>query len=40
MKIEPIIVEVKGNRSFWYGHVMRRDEEHVTKQTLYKEGIP
>ncbi|KAJ8734232.1 hypothetical protein PYW07_014783 [Mythimna separata] len=33
-KVAPVTEKVEENRLFWYGHVKRRDETHVTKRVL------
>ena len=34
MKVAPVTEKKKGNRLSWYGHVMRRDDMHVTKRVM------
>ncbi|XP_061715960.1 uncharacterized protein LOC133524124 [Cydia pomonella] len=33
-KVAPITDKIKESRMRWYGHVMRRDEDHVVKKAL------
>jgi hypothetical protein len=35
--VAPITKKLKGNRLSWYGHVMRRKENHVSRRVTYKE---
>jgi hypothetical protein len=32
LKVAPITEKLKGSRLSWYGHVMRREENHVTRR--------
>ncbi|KAJ8733615.1 hypothetical protein PYW07_014166 [Mythimna separata] len=34
LRVAPVTEKFKGNRLYWYGHVKRRDEMHVTKRVL------
>ena len=34
LKVAPVTEKMKGNRLAWYGHVMRRDDTHVTKRVM------
>jgi hypothetical protein len=34
LKVATITVKLKGNRLSWYGHVMRREENHVTRRMM------
>ena len=34
LKVAPVTEKMKGSRLSWYGHVMRRDETHVTKRVM------
>jgi hypothetical protein len=34
LKVAPITEKLKGNRLSWYGHVMRREENHVTRRVM------
>ena len=33
-KVAPVTEKMKGNRLSWYGHVMRRDDTHVTNRVM------
>jgi hypothetical protein len=34
LKVAPITKKLKGNRLRWYGHVMRGEENHVTRRVM------
>jgi hypothetical protein len=34
LKVAPITENFKENRLSWYGHVMRREESHVTRRVI------
>ncbi|CAK1594062.1 unnamed protein product [Parnassius mnemosyne] len=34
LKVAPVVEKVRGSRLAWFGHVMRRNESHVTKRVL------
>jgi hypothetical protein len=34
MKVTPINGKIKEARMKWYGHVMRRDDDHIVRKTL------
>jgi hypothetical protein len=34
LKVAPITEKLKGNRLSWYGHVMRREDNHVTRRVM------
>jgi hypothetical protein len=34
LKVAPITEKLKRNRLSWYGHEMRREENHVTKRVM------
>jgi (2Fe-2S) ferredoxin len=34
LKGAPVTEKMRSNRSAWYGHVMRRDETHITKRVM------
>jgi hypothetical protein len=34
LKVAPITEKLKGNRLSWYEHVMRREENHVTRRVI------
>jgi hypothetical protein len=34
MKVTPIEEKIKEARMRWYGHVMRRDDDHIVRKTL------
>jgi hypothetical protein len=33
-KVAPVTEKLRSNRLGWYGHVMRRDESHITKRVM------
>jgi hypothetical protein len=40
LKVAPITEKLKGNRLSWYGNVMKREENHVTRRVMnmWKDG--
>jgi hypothetical protein len=34
LKVAPMTEKMRSNRLGWYGHVMRRDESHITKRVM------
>jgi hypothetical protein len=34
LKVAPGTEKMRSNRLAWYGHVMRRDESHITKRVM------
>jgi hypothetical protein len=42
LKVAPVFEKMRSNRVAWYGHVMRRDESHITKtvMTMNVDGHP
>jgi hypothetical protein len=34
LKVAPIRKKIKGNRLSWYGHVMKGEENHVTRRVM------
>jgi hypothetical protein len=34
LKIAPVTEKMRSNRLAWYGHVMGRDESHITKRVM------
>jgi hypothetical protein len=34
LKLEPVTEKMRSKRLAWYGHVMRRDESHITKRVM------
>jgi hypothetical protein len=32
LKVAPVTEKMRSNRLAWYGHVMRKDESHITKE--------
>jgi hypothetical protein len=34
LKVASVTEKMRSNRLAWYGHVMRRDESHITKRVL------
>jgi hypothetical protein len=42
LKVAPVSDKMRSNRLAWYGHVMRKDESHITKRvmTMNVDGYP
>jgi hypothetical protein len=41
LKVAPVFEKMRSNRLAWYGHVMRRDESHITRvMTMNVDGHP
>jgi hypothetical protein len=38
LKVAPVTEKMRSNRLAWYGHVMRRDESHITNRVMSKNG--
>jgi hypothetical protein len=34
LKVAPVTEKMRSHRLAWYGHVMRRDESHITKRMM------
>ncbi|XP_045764478.1 uncharacterized protein LOC123866821, partial [Maniola jurtina] len=34
LKVAPVVEKMRSNRLAWYGHVMRREESHITRRML------
>jgi hypothetical protein len=34
LKVAPVFEKMRSNRLAWYGHVMRKDESHITKRVM------
>jgi hypothetical protein len=34
LKVAPVTEKMRSNRLAWYGHVMRKDESHITKRVM------
>jgi hypothetical protein len=34
LKVAPVLKKMKSNRLAWYGHVMRKDESHITERVM------
>jgi hypothetical protein len=34
LKVAPVFDKMRSNRLAWYGHVMQRDESHITKRVM------
>jgi hypothetical protein len=34
LKVAPLFEKKKSNRFAWYGHIMRKDESHITKRVM------
>jgi hypothetical protein len=34
LKVAPVFEKMRINRLVWYGHVMRKDESHITKRVM------
>jgi hypothetical protein len=34
LKVAPVTEKMRSNRLAWYGHVMRRDQIHITKRVI------
>jgi hypothetical protein len=35
LKVAPVFEKMRSNTLAWYGHVIRRDESHITKRVMY-----
>jgi hypothetical protein len=33
-KVAPVTEKIRSKRLAWYGHVMQRDESHITKRVM------
>jgi hypothetical protein len=42
LKVAPVTEKMRCNKLAWYGHVMRRDESHITKRVMSRnvDGYP